>query len=57
MVDKFGDLAMEAGVGFLGVADHRLVPARARSEWKRLRGKGIRFGMVPCILRSSLHVV
>ena len=26
---------------FLGVTKHRLVPARARSEWKRLRDKGI----------------
>ena len=32
---------MEAGVDFLGVTEHRLVPARARSEWKRLRDKGI----------------
>ena len=43
-----GDLAVEAGVDFLGVTEHRLVPARARSEWKRLRDKGI-LGLVPCI--------
>ena len=36
-----GDFAVEAGVDFLGVTEHRLVPARARSEWKRLRSKGI----------------
>ena len=36
-----GDLALETDVDFLGVVEHRLVPARARSEWKRLRDKGI----------------
>ena len=36
-----GDLALGAGVDFLAVAEHRLIPARVRSEWSRLRGKGI----------------
>ena len=34
-----GDLALNAGVDFLAVAEHRLIPARVRSEWSRLRGK------------------
>ena len=36
-----GDFVMESGVDFLAVVEHRLVPARARSECKRLRDKGI----------------
>ena len=35
------DFAVEAGVDFLCVTEHRLVPARAKSEWKRLLGKDI----------------
>ena len=36
-----GDFALEAEVDFLAVVEHRLVPARARSECRRLRGQGI----------------
>ena len=36
-----GDFAVETGVDFLCVTEHGLVSARARSEWKRLRGKNI----------------
>ena len=36
-----GDFAVEADVDFWCVIEHRLVSARARSEWKRLRGKSI----------------
>ena len=36
-----GDFAVEAGVDFLCVIEHRLVPARSRSESKRLRSKSI----------------
>ena len=36
-----GDLALDAGVDFLAVAEHRLIQARVRSEWSRLRGKGL----------------
>ena len=32
---------MEVGVDFLAVAEHRLIPARVRSEWSRLQGKGL----------------
>ena len=35
-----GDLALGAGVDFLAVVEHRLIPARVRSEWSRLRKKG-----------------
>ena len=49
-----GDLALEAEVDFLAVVEHRLIPARVRSEWDRLRGKvWLRFGsclsgFLPC---------
>ena len=36
-----GDLALEARVDFLAVVEHRLTPARVRSEWDRLRRKGL----------------
>ena len=36
-----GDYALETGVDFLAVVEHRLVPARARGECRRLRDKGI----------------
>ena len=36
-----GDYAIEAGVDFLVVVEHRLVSARARGECRRLRDKGI----------------
>ena len=32
---------MEVGVDFLAVAEHRLLPSRVRSEWSRLKGKGL----------------
>ena len=35
------DLALEVGVDFLAVVEHRPIPARARSEWDRLRRKGL----------------
>ena len=38
-----GDLALHAGVDFLAVAEHRLIPARVRSEWSRLKGMGSLF--------------
>ena len=36
-----GDLALEARVDFLAVAEHWLIPARVRSEWARLKSKGV----------------
>ena len=31
-----GDLALDVKVVFLAVVEHRLIPARVRSEWARL---------------------
>ena len=50
-----GDLALSAGVDFLAVAEHRLIPARVRSEWSRLRGKGLSSIWAPASPNSS-HV-
>ena len=50
-----GDLALAAGVDFLAVAEHRLIPARVRSEWSRLKGKGISSVWAPASQASS-HV-
>ena len=36
-----GDLALDAGLDFLEVTEHRLIPAGVRSEWARLRCKGV----------------
>ena len=33
-----GDIALDAGVDFLATAEHRLIPARVRSQWSRLSG-------------------
>ena len=32
---------MDARLDFLAVAEHRLIPARVRSEWARLKSKGV----------------
>ena len=50
-----GDLALEAGVDFLAVAEHRLIPARVRSEWSRVRSKGLSSVWAPASQVSS-HV-
>ena len=50
-----GDLALEVGVDFLAVAEHRLIPARVRSEWSRLKGKGLASIWAPPYQGSS-HV-
>ena len=36
-----GDMVLQAQVDFVAVAEHRLIPARVRSEWARLRSKGL----------------
>ena len=36
-----GDFALEVGVDFLAIFEHRLMPAWVRSEWARLRVKGL----------------
>ena len=48
-----GDLALDAGVDFLAVAEHRLIPARVRSEWSRLKGKGLSSIWAPASQASS----
>ena len=50
-----GDLALSAGVDFLAVAEHRLIPARVRSEWSRLKVKGLPSIWAPASHASS-HV-
>ena len=50
-----GDLALEVGVDFLAVAEHRLIPARVRSEWSRLKRKGLPAIWAPACQGSS-HV-
>ena len=50
-----GDLALEVGVDFLAVAEHRLIPARVRSEWSRLRKKGFASLWAPAN-QDSFHV-
>ena len=51
-----GDLALEAGVGFLTVVEYRLILARVRSEWDRLRRKSLASVWAPACQDSS-HVV
>ena len=36
-----GDLALNAGLDLLAVTEHRLIPAGVRSEWARLKSKGV----------------
>ena len=50
-----GDLALETDVDFLAVVEHRLVPARVRSEWARLRARGASSVWSPASQESS-HV-
>ena len=54
MVDSW-DLALDVNVDFLAVAEHRLIPARVRSEWSRLKGKGLSSIWAPACQGSS-HV-
>ena len=48
-----GDLALEVGVDFLAVVEHHLIPARVRSEWTRLKGKGLASVWAPGFQDSS----
>ena len=50
-----GDLALETSVDFLAVVEHRLVPARVRGEWARLRARGASSIWSPASQESS-HV-
>ena len=48
-----GYLALEVQVDFLEVAEHRLIPARVRGEWSRLRKKGLASVWAPASQDSS----
>ena len=50
-----GDLVLEAQVDFTAVVEHRLIPARVRSEWARLREKGLATLWAPAS-QDSPHV-
>ena len=50
-----GDLALGTGVDFLAVVEHRLIPARVRSEWSRLKKKDLSSIWAPASQVSS-HV-
>ena len=50
-----GDLALDAGVDFLAVTEHRLILAGVRCEWARLRSKGVASVWAPASQDSS-HV-
>ena len=49
-----GDLVLEAQVDFVAVVEHRLIPALVRSEWTRLRSKGLATVWAPVSQESSL---
>ena len=46
---------MDARIDFLAVVEHRLIPARVRSEWARLKSKGVASIWAPASQDSS-HV-
>ena len=50
-----GDLALDAKLDFLAVAEHRLIPAMVWSEWARLKSKGVAPIWAPASQDSS-HV-
>ena len=50
-----GDLALDAGLDFLAVTEHRLIPAGVRSEFARLRSKGVASIWAPAS-QDSFHV-
>ena len=49
------DLVLEAQIDFVAVVEHSLIPARVRSEWTRLRSKGLATIWAPASQDSS-HV-
>ena len=46
---------MEIGVDFLAIVEHRLIPARVRSEWARPRRSGLSSIWAPARQETS-HV-
>ena len=51
-----GDLALDTEIDFFAFVEHRLIPARVRSEWTRLRRKGLATVWAPASQDTS-HVV
>ena len=49
------DFALDVEVDFLAVVEHRLIPARVRSEWARLRCKRLASIWAPASQEAS-HV-
>ena len=49
------DFALDVAVDFLAVVEHRLIPARVRSEWARLRCRKIASIWAPASQEAS-HV-
>ena len=47
--------ALDAGLDILAITEHRLIPARVRSEWARLRSNGVASIWAPASQDSS-HV-
>ena len=50
-----GDFALGTGADFLAVVEHRLIPARVRGEWSRLRRGGVSSIWAPACQETS-HV-
>ena len=50
-----GDVALDTTADFLAVSEHRLIPARVRSEWADLRRRGIHSVWAPASQEGS-HV-
>ena len=50
-----GDLVLDTKVDFVAVVEHKLIPARVRSEWARLRWKGLATVWAPASQNTS-HV-
>ena len=49
----FGDLALESCAQFFAVAEHRLIPSRARSICHQLRKAGFHSVWAPCLSGSD----
>ena len=50
-----GDFALESSADFLAVVEHRLIPARVRGDWSRLRRSGVSSIWAPACQETS-HV-
>ena len=52
-----GDYVLNTDADFIAVVEHRLVPARARSEGKRLLQAGVRSVWAPSSLEGGMLVM